>query len=212
MDQLPALDGLSERQKDTLIQVLWGEVQALKAQIAQVQGPKKGSHNSSVPPSQTPKASKPDGKRRKGRRKASIGRAGGGRPLHPDPDQTVIAQVKVCPHCGQEVAPEAQKLHALYDKIEVPPVRPIVTRVQQYGGQCVHCGEAYVAPVPVGLEPGSPYGESVQSLVTYLRYAHAISYERLSGLLEQLFGLPISEGALGRSPGQSVAAGQASPG
>ncbi len=200
MDQLPALDQLSERQKESLIEVLWSEIQALKARIAQLESqlaaPKKGSRNSSVPPSKTPKANKPEVNSRRGRRKASIGRAGGGRPLHPDPDQTVIAQVKVCPNCGQEVAPEAQKLHARYDKIELPPVRPIVTRVHQYGGQCVHCGEAYVAPVPVGLEPGSPYGESVQSLVTYLRYAHAISYERLSGLLAQFFGLPISEGAL----------------
>ncbi len=76
--------------------------------------------------------------------------------MHPDPDQTVIAQVKVCPHCSQQVGPESQKLYALYDKIESPPVRPIVTRVRQYGGQCAHCGEAYVAPVPVGLESGSP--------------------------------------------------------
>ena len=47
IEQLPSLDGLSERQKDTLIQVLWGEVQALKAQVAELDanlpGPKKGS-------------------------------------------------------------------------------------------------------------------------------------------------------------------------
>ena len=36
----------------------------------------------------------------------------------------------------------------------------------------------------------------VESLVTYLRYTHAISYERLSGILSQVFGLTISEGAL----------------
>ncbi len=53
-----------------------------------------------------------------------------------------------------------------------------------------------MAPVPIGLESGSPYGKSVESLVTYLRYTHAISYERLSGLLSQVFGLAISEGAL----------------
>jgi len=200
MDQLPYLDGLSEPEKDALIQVLWAEIQALKARIAELgaklQEPKKDAHNSSVPPSKTPKASNPAPHPHRGRRKASIGRAGGGRPLHPDPDQTVIAQVKVCPHCGQQVALAAQKLYARYDKIELPPVRPIVTRVHQYGGQCTHCGGAYVAPVPVGLEPGSPYGESVETLATYLRYSHAISYERLSGLLGQIFGLPISEGAL----------------
>ena len=102
----------------------------------------------------------------------------------------------MCPHCSRGVAPESQKLHAIYDKIEIPPVRPLVTQVRQYGGECGHCGEAYVAPVPVGLEPGSPYGKSVQGLVTYLRYTRAIGYHRLSGLLRQVFGLTISEGGL----------------
>jgi transposase len=46
------------------------------------------------------------------------------------------------------------------------------------------------------MEPGTPFGTSIQSLATYLRYTHAISYERLAGLLVQVFGLSISEGAL----------------
>ncbi|WP_194074389.1 IS66 family transposase, partial [Tychonema sp. LEGE 07196] len=50
--------------------------------------------------------------------------------------------------------------------------------------------------VPAGMEPGSPFGSSIQSLVTYLRYTHAISYERLSGILGEVFGLKISEGAI----------------
>jgi BMFP domain-containing protein YqiC len=62
MDQLPALDKLSGSEKDALIQMLWAEVQALKARItqleAQLQAPKKGSHNSSVPHSKTAKASR----------------------------------------------------------------------------------------------------------------------------------------------------------
>lgn len=197
MDQLPLLDRLSEPEKDTLIQALWAETQALKTRIAELeaklQKPRKDAHNSSVPPSKTPKANQPPTNPRGVRRQASVGRAGGGRLLHPDPDQTVVARVKVCPYCSQEVAAEAQKLHAVYDKIEVPAARPIVTRVMQYGGQCAQCGKSYVAPVPVALEPGSPYGESVQSLATYLRYTQAISYQRLS---EQVFGVPISEGAL----------------
>ncbi len=63
MDQLPTLNQLSEPEKDSLIQVLWAEIQALKGQIGELEGklqkPKKGAHNSSVPPSKTPKASKP---------------------------------------------------------------------------------------------------------------------------------------------------------
>jgi transposase len=108
----------------------------------------------------------------------------------------MIAKAKVCPHCGNGVSEEGQSLQAVYDKIEVPPVKPIVTRVERYGGWCAGCGQPYVAPVPTGMEPGTPFGASVQSLATYLRYMHAISYERLSALFAQVFGLDISEGGL----------------
>jgi transposase len=52
------------------------------------------------------------------------------------------------------------------------------------------------APVPVGMEPGTPFGASLEGLATYLRYMQAISYERLSALFAQVYGVPISEGAL----------------
>ena len=94
------------------------------------------------------------------------------------------------------VPAHAQHLHAVYDQIELPPVKPMVTRVEQHGGECPHCGQTYVAPVPVGMEPGTPFGASIEGLATYLRYTHAISYERLSALFAQVYGVPISEGAL----------------
>jgi transposase len=46
------------------------------------------------------------------------------------------------------------------------------------------------------FEPGSPYGDSVVAVATTLHYEHAISYERLSRVMSELFNLPISEGAL----------------
>jgi len=46
------------------------------------------------------------------------------------------------------------------------------------------------------MEPGTPFGASIEGLATYLRYTHAISYERLSALFAQVYGVPISEGAL----------------
>ena len=42
------------------------------------------------------------------------------------------------------------------------------------------------------MEAGTPFGGSVQRLATYLRYTHAISYERLSALFAQVFGLDSS--------------------
>jgi transposase len=84
----------------------------------------------------------------------------------------------------------------VYEKIEVPPVKPIITRVEPYGGRCAGCGQPYVASVPAGMEPGTPFGATVQSLATDLRYTHAISDERLSAFLAQVFGLYVSEGGL----------------
>jgi transposase len=200
MDTLPALEQLSEHEKAALIVALWAEVQRLQTRVAELEAklrePVKDATNSSVPPSRTRKANRPPSPPKETRREASVGRAGGGRPLHPDPDQVIIAKAKVCPHCGDPVSEAGQSLQAVYEKIEVPPVKPIVTRVEQYGGRCAGCGQPYVAPVPAGMEPGTPFGATVQSLATYLRYTHAISYERLSALLAQVFGLDISEGGL----------------
>lgn len=200
MDKRPDLERLSELEKDALIVALWAEVQLLKARLAaleaKAQEPRKDAHNSSVPPSQTPKANLSPGLRTGMRREASVGRAGGGRPLHAAPDQVLIAQAKTCPHCGGAVQAHTQRLHAVYDKIELPPVTPLVTRVEQDGGECLRCGQSYVAPVPVGMAPGTPFGASIQRLAPYLRSTHAISYERLSALVAQVYGVAISEGAL----------------
>jgi transposase len=200
MDTLPELERLSAQEKDALIVALWAELQRLRTRLADVEAklhePVKDAKNSSVPPSHTRKVNTPTRRPRGTRREASVGRAGGGRSLHPDPDQVLRAQAKVCPQCGHAVPAPGQSLQAVYDKIEVPPVQPVVTRVVQYGGRCAGCGRPYVAPVPAGLEPGTPFGTSVQSLATYLRYTHAISYKRLSALFAQVFGLGISQGGL----------------
>ena len=84
----------------------------------------------------------------------------------------------------------------VYDRIELPPTRPDVTRVRLFGGRCACCGERATAPAPSGLEPGSPFGQSVAALVVYLHYAHAIGLERLAALMGDIFGLAISEGAI----------------
>jgi transposase len=46
------------------------------------------------------------------------------------------------------------------------------------------------------MEPGTPFGASIQRLATYLRDPHAISYARLSALFTQVYGVSSSEGAL----------------
>jgi transposase len=83
-----------------------------------------------------------------------------------------------------------------YDRIEIPDIRPEVTRVVLHGGVCPCCAKRFKAPPPAGLEPGSPFGPNLRAFVLYLRHGQAIPFERLARLLHDLFGLSISEGAL----------------
>jgi len=71
-----------------------------------------------------------------------------------------------------------------------------VTRVRLFGGRCACCGERATAQAPSGLEPSSPFGQSIAAWVIYLHYAHAIGLERLSALMNEMFALRVSEGAI----------------
>src|SRR3954468_6294182 len=200
MMSLPDLSRLTEAEKDALILALWAQVQALTVRVAELEArlkePPKTPGNSGLPPSKGHKANRPEKAERAGPRQGSLGRAGGGRPLAEEPDQVVIAKAAACAHCRAALGEGDQRLHARYDKIELPPVRPVVTRVERYRGHCPCCGGTTLAPVPEGLEEGSPFGPSILAQALYLRFTHAISYRRLTRLFLHLFALPISEGAL----------------
>jgi transposase len=198
--ELPDLFCLSHDEKDALIRALWAQLRTLTARVAELEarlgGPPKTPDNSSVPPSQGKKANRADMAKREGPRKGSLGRKGGGRVLAENPDETVTACPMCCAHCHAAFHAGDHRLAARYDKIDLPKVRPVVTRVEQYAGHCQSCGGTTLAPLPEGLEPGSPFSLNVVALAIYLRFTHAISYRRLSRLMVELFGLAISEGAL----------------
>ncbi len=200
MSNLPDLRHLSHAAKDGLIHALWAQVQSLTARVealeARLAEPEKTPDNSSLPPSKGQKSNKPEQTKRVGPRKGSLGREGGGRPLSCDPDETVTARPVACVHCQAALNDADQVLHGRYDKIDLPKVRPMVTRVERYAGRCPCCGGVTLAPVPAGLEHGSPFSVNIVALAIYLRFTHAISYRRLTQLFLHLFALRISEGAL----------------
>ncbi len=195
----PDLIRLTEAQKDALILALWQQVQDLGERVAELEAklgaPPKTPDNSSVPPSRGHKTNTPACQERDGNTRGK-GHGRGGRGLHPDPDQRVEARATACPHCASALGSSDQKLLAVYDKIELPRAAPIVTRVELYAARCPGCGARVEAPAPAGLEPGSPFGPSIEASAVYLRYEHAIGYQRLSRLFADLSGLQISQGAL----------------
>jgi len=196
----PNLDHLSHAQKDALIRALWERLDVAERRIAELEArpaePGKTPDNSSLPPSKGQKPNRPEKAKRVGPRQGSLGRKGGGRPLVCDPDQTVTTKAPACAHCHAGLTDADQVLHGRYDKIDLPVVRPVVTRVERYAGHCPCCGGITLAPVPVGLEDTSPFSANIVALAIYLRFTHAISYRRLTQVFLHLFALHISEGAL----------------
>ena len=193
MKELPDLKQLTDEAKDALIVLLWEEIQ--KLQKSQQKKPKKTVSNSSVPPSQ---GFKPEIKtdKKEGKRSGSLGRVGGGRRLHENPDQIIKAELTSCAACGEVIPISSQQLLQRYDKIELPPITPVVTRVERYGCVCSSCGLSQLAAVPPDLERGSPFGPRLMALITTMRYSHGISYSRMKQMLADVFGLTISEGGI----------------
>jgi transposase len=196
---LPDLTRLSHEEKDTLILALFAQlaaahekIAALEARLDELTRRPKTPDNSSKPPSQGQKQNQPGDKIRPPRKS----RPGVGRALHPNPDREVDRKLSACPTCAAMFPEASQTPQRVYDRIELPPVRPDVTRVRLFGGRCACCGARATAEAPAGLEPGSPFGQSIAAMVVYLHYAHAIGMERLAMLMDELFGLSISEGAI----------------
>lgn len=184
---------------ETMWQKLQGfeqHIQKLEQRITELEILKKTSLNSSTPPSKDQKVNLEPEIVLKQQRQASVGRKGGGKPLHENPDFEHVLRPDVCSHCGTFLLNALDVIHAVYDKIELPPIKPIVTRVTQLSCTCQTCQKITIATPPVGLEGGTPFGGSIQLLTLSLRFGHAIGFARLQGVLNDVFHVEISQGRI----------------
>jgi transposase len=202
MTQPLDLTTLSEAEKDALIGALLARIDALTARVTALEGenkelrekldqPPKTPDNSSLPPSRGHKANRAGTARPKAKPHAGSHRA-----LHPEPTRRRDVLAERCGHCQADVRGVVQSVVHAYDRIDIPEIKPDITRVTLFGGQCPCCARRFRADAPAGLEPGSPFGANLRAFVLYLRFGQAIPFERLERLLLDLFGLEISEGAL----------------
>src|SRR6201996_1044078 len=186
----PDLSRLTSEEKDALILALLDRVAALEAKLGE---PPKTPDNSSLPPSRGRKTNRPPRAKRPRRKRMGPGVT---RVRAAAPDRTVACYAERCRHCGVSLDGAGQTLRQAYDHIDLPPVRPVVTRVAIFGRRCPCCRRRVRGVAPADMPPGSPFGASVQVMLAYLHHHHAIAYDRLSRLMGGLFGLQISEGAI----------------
>jgi transposase len=194
----PDLSRLTPAEKDALILALLDRIAALEAKLGE---PPKTPDNSSLPPSRGRKANHPPRPKRARRKRRGPGVT---RARAAAPDRTVACYAERCRHCGVSLDGAGQKLRQAYDHIELPRVRPVVTRVAIFGRRCPCCRRRVRGVAPAAMPPGSPFGASIRAMLADLHHHHAVAYDRLCRLMGELFGLQISEGAIANALRQAA--------
>ena len=171
------------------ITTLTKRIETLEAKLGKTP---KTPDNSSVPPSRGQKSNRAERRAAKKRK----GHPGAFRALSEHPDRVVETVAKACPHCDHALSAEDQPGFHAYDHVELPPIKPVVTRIHRHRGTCPCCRRGFSAPAPEGMAPGSPFGPGLAALILHLHITQAISFERLVRLMDEVFGVTISEGAI----------------
>lgn len=155
------------------------------------------SRNSSKPPSSDPPTveHKP---------KTPTGRKQGGQPGHKQHKRELVPPEKVhevvdCKpsHCGRCAGglrgadPDPRR----HQVAELPKVEAKVTEYRLHTLGCKRCGHCTVGELPAGTPTGS-FGATVIAAITVLLGVYKLSRRDTADLLRDMFGLPISVGAV----------------
>src|SRR5438876_1981824 len=187
---------LSNEELIALVLAQAAQIEELTRRIAELEAklgrPPKTPDNSTIPPSQARKPSRAERRAAKKRK----GRPGVFRALAPNPDRIIESVAERCPHCEHTLTAADQSGFHAYDHVELPPIRPVSTRIHRHRGVCPSCRRGFSAPPPAGMPLGSPFGADLTALILHLHVTQAIGFERLVRLLDEVFGIRISEGAI----------------
>src|SRR5262245_5638204 len=180
----------------TYIRALEATLGQLRQRLADLEAQLgRNSSNSSQPPSSDGPAVKrappkpPSGKRR------------GGQPGHPllarpllPADHTYPLKPDACRRCGHALhGDDPQPLR--HQVLDLPPVRPVVTEYQLHRLGCPACGTSTCATLPAGVPRGQA-GPGFQATVAVLTGGDRLSKRQAETLCEDLFGVPLSAGAV----------------
>ena len=161
--------------------------------VLKLQRPAKTSRTSSKPPStdkkEKRKTAKPGG--------AKPGHKGHFRGLAATPDQVTDHRPDCCSGCGHVFETDGGgDVIGEYDRIDLPPITPIVDRHRRLAVVCARCGARTKAAAPEAAS-GSPFGPNIATLAFYMKHFQHVSYQRLEAMFRDVCGLKISQGALG---------------
>jgi len=172
-----------------------GEAQAvikqLKERIDELQ--RKGKRQA-VPFARRKKVKKP---KKRGRRKGQGRFNRREKPSEEEVDETKKAEIRGCPDCGRELID--LKEHEQYE-IDIPKVKPIITRYVMASGSCEECGERHWMTHPDQISraigaAGVVIGPRAKALASELKHRFGASYGKIGEVLKDAFGLDVTRSA-----------------
>jgi len=181
-------------------QVLFQQVQDLKAEVEELQEQLKlNSSNSSKPPSSDgpeQKIVKGKPKERGKKRGGQKGHKGHRRDLLPleQVDEVVEHKPEICAGCGSELEgadPEPYR----HQVTELPPIEPYVTEHQVHRLTCDCCGMKNQGELPPEVA-ASQFGPNLVALIALLMGVYRLSKRQVTGLLEDCFDIRLSTGSV----------------
>jgi transposase len=116
------------------------------------------------------------------------------RPLVEKPDKVIDVPVSVCTHCGTDLSAVAPQRTLRRQVTELPEIKPVVIETRQDEVVCPCCQQLQRGTLPEGLEATRQFGPRLEGLVTYFHHEHHMGFERTQTVLQDVLGLPLSEG------------------
>ena len=163
------------------------------------------SRNSGKPPS-SDGLKKPKAKRRTRSQRGKSERKPGGQPGHKGetlrrtdhPNRVEDHFPPACEGCGSSLPEAAMTGTPLARQVfDLPEVRPLeVTEHRAHAKCCRHCGTVTRAAFPAGVSAPVQYGSRIAGVAVYLQHAHFLPEDRLSQVMAELFGAPVTAATL----------------
>jgi transposase len=175
------------------VQRLEAENQQLKAELAKAPPPPPTSHNSSQPPARDVKRNLATNRKRK-KHGPPFGHARQTRAWEAEPDRIIEGRVESCGYCQADLRGIEPRVVLRHQLTEVPPITPVVIETRQAEVVCPDCQRITRGELPAGLDGGRSFGPRLAATIVYLKHEQHLSYERVTQLCQDLFGVAISEG------------------
>jgi transposase len=213
LEPLARLEALCAENADLKAQVSNLKAQLTQAleRIAQVQEQlAQNSHNSSKPPSSDGFNRPPKNPKERSLRKAS-GKKPGGQTGHQGhylawnnhPDQIIIHQVAECSNCHTDLSEVEPTNSQSRQVIDLPTELKLQTVEHRTSAKtCPKCQTVSEAHFPAEATHSIQYGPELRALVVYFSQGQLLPYARTCEILNELFGLNLSQGSITQMIGE----------